>query len=579
MFLPWTIFAVNATLALFQFLMIGTVGSVLSIYSRLGDKYANSIRWTRQGGYLEMIKSLYNSHGATPNRVKAVMVATLLISLAASLLDKGVAHFINPAARPGKTNTTMVVTRQAINPGRVYHFGGWAGVARNDESIVEIMASMINSTRNIPNAVSGRTYTPRLTPYDSLCDFFDLTVLGLPGTSWEHPKLALMSGGCSALHIHFFNFPLDFEVEKATVTQSSEDQHRWTIVFPGTWNIEESLLGAMHSFQGRDCEASETYAGQDYTDQVDQLDTSLLTEMTKCILSTGDVIVLSIGTVRFSVAEAEEFETTTATMFSDRMSIFQDMATDIRTAIKKYGYEEYPLLMEVQASGTSFDILACTFFMRASRPRPSCIFANINSQIIRPRKNDTDIATALNGRPFGGFKRTTFSEKATSAIRIQKLPIADENGSVAPTNISQIRVDTAAATGYMASLGQNFYADYNQSQLYVLYDTLDMELGLDIPLWLLITVGTLMGLCMCVWAATEMLLDEKYTSSFFKITSMQLKSHTNIIAPALLPSKMDPLELAGVRAFPELSEEETEVGSDKALLQDIQKVDSSTDSQ
>ncbi|KAI1286128.1 hypothetical protein EDD11_000591, partial [Mortierella claussenii] len=100
MFLPFSFLTITILLALFQALLVCTVGAALSIYSRYGGDYANSIRWVRQGGYLEMYSTLVNSRDIIPRSTKLILVTTILASLAAGVADIGAVYFVHPATRP-----------------------------------------------------------------------------------------------------------------------------------------------------------------------------------------------------------------------------------------------------------------------------------------------------------------------------------------------------------------------------------------------------------------------------------------------------------------------------------------------
>lgn len=57
MFVEASFQALNTCLTIFQFILVLSVGRALMIYCRYGGAYASSIRWTHQGGFVDMFKS------------------------------------------------------------------------------------------------------------------------------------------------------------------------------------------------------------------------------------------------------------------------------------------------------------------------------------------------------------------------------------------------------------------------------------------------------------------------------------------------------------------------------------------
>ena len=190
MFLPWSVFILKIILALFQYLLTGAVGAILSLYSRFGGEYANSIRWSRHGGHLEMMKSLINSRRSIPNSAKLAMMMAIVASVSASLVDKWITNFISQSVRHREGNPVVESTSQFALVDSQDVFQGWSTSIRYGANVTDSIASMINDTQNIPDAVPGRTYIPRPSEFEVACEQFDIVVLGP-----AEPQLHLTDGG------------------------------------------------------------------------------------------------------------------------------------------------------------------------------------------------------------------------------------------------------------------------------------------------------------------------------------------------------------------------------------------------
>ncbi|KAI1320816.1 hypothetical protein EDD11_009773 [Mortierella claussenii] len=564
MFLPWTIFAVNIVLAVFQLLLLCAVGALVSIYSRFGGEYANSIRWAHQGGYAEMVKSLYNSSNSIPARAKLAMVITILASLAASLTDKGVAHFITPAQRMGRPDRVVKVTPQfsALSWNKI--FSGWTTSIRYGDDIVQAMTAMITNSRNLPDAEHGREYIPHLAGFEMPCQQQTPTLRAM---DWYNPTpmTELIKGGCMDIVILMSAVGSAADLTNATVTQRSVNQ--WSVALPGFFTVKNQTLGVMNAFQSlvdNQCSLQEPIMPSSHIDPQGGVGRLPTTVTTKCILPSGDVSVLSLSTVRFSTGYSYGFLNSSTSIFleSGQDALFMGMDTLIQTSGPKTSIHEYPLLMEIKSlnDGASYDTLVCTFTYSGGFPYPDCIYANINTFVAKPLLTETDILSIRQGKPFES------SSLNSNAMTIEHIPTFINNTERSKISILQIQNDTKAVSQYMAALGQNFYADYDENRMYVVYDTLDIEKGLEIPLWLLALMATSIVVCLILSVTTVWLLDSKYTDSLYTSLSAELRG-----LPGLVPTKAKPVEFAGQRVFSRRSSGdgyEMESSSNKALLMD-----------
>ncbi|KAF9938975.1 hypothetical protein BGZ67_010174 [Mortierella alpina] len=387
MFLPWSLVTANIILAVFQFLLIGTIGAVLAIYSRFGGDHANSIRWVRQGGYLELLSSVYNSWRRLLNSTKVALSLTICASLSASLADKGAAYFIAIADRQINPSFTLVNTSQFLPfTSGLLEPSGWSVNIRHGADIVDAMARRINDTRNIPNAVP-----------------------------------------------------------------------------------------------------------------------------------------------------VQRFRNVSATVFDNYNDMFEAMEASVNSATLQ---STTNLFTEVKVSHSTIEMLAC---YSGQIPGLMCVYTIISTVVTKSKALDPIIVEARQGRPLSQSQGASF----TVAMRILHT-VASVNGTRQAISISTMKDATFAAAHYLALLGHNFYMDWNASQLYVIYDTADIETGLEVPLWLIWGIATIMLACLCFWAATEYFLDERCLGSLQKNIALSLGARLTGSAPMVMRSKFDPLEFEDV---------------------------------
>ncbi|KAG0026520.1 hypothetical protein BGZ81_006298 [Podila clonocystis] len=533
MFLPWSIFAINIVLSVYQFLLIAAVGATLAIYSRFGGEYANSIRWTRQGGYLEMCSALFNSRESIPNRVKLTMTVTIIVSLMATLLDKGAAHFIVPSERPSGMNHTVVSTAQLSPASWQNSFVGWSTTIRDGEDPVEAMALMINNTKIIPGAVRGRSYIPRVTEYHVECERSNVVLL--------NPALSLTEGGCSNVFVGLDGNDINIDYTRAKISLLSSNRWSIVIVAPRA-DLTQEKLAVLQTFGNTTCGIFESQRGT--------MSIWPTTVTTKCVLPSGHIAVASLSSVRFSSTVG--IIDAISTFFTERDEMLRSIIDDAPSGLNMNS----TLRMEVKVSSSSIDIVMCLFnelgFVQ-------CIYTNINTFIVRQQEVNPDIAAAREGRPFS-------TRRTSTAITFERVPIIS-SGTWSISN-SRLRNETSAVSHYMAALGQNFFSDYDEGQLYVLYDTSDPEKGLEVPLWLLLFMGITMTICLCLCVLTELLLDSHYTSSLYKNISIQLASRTNRPSPVLMRSRVDPVEFEGALVLPEIEDYEMNTSIDRTKTVD-----------
>ncbi|OAQ23528.1 hypothetical protein K457DRAFT_130471 [Linnemannia elongata AG-77] len=533
MFLVWSLFAVNLVLAVFQFLLIGAFGAISAIYSRFGGEHANSIRWTRQGGYPEMLKSLYNSWKTIPKSTKVAMVITIFASLAASLADKGAAYFITLAERQINASFIMVNSPQFIPiSGTSLELSGWSTNIRYGANIVDAMARMINDTSNIPDAAAGRIYIPQTYEYEIGCN--QAAILAL---DYKTPQLRLRDNGCMEV-FYFFQFPgRELLFANATVIKRLGD--RWSITVPITdirWLYEISVAAILHN-NSTSLSTTSSFGRQNWVYLQDGITSLPETITSKGVSPTGETLVLSISNIPFSSSTVQRFRNVSTAAFDNYNDLFQAMEVSINNATLR---SKTNMFTEARVVNSTIETLVC---YSSNLPGLMCAYNIISIVSVKQQPLNSIIAEARQGRPLPQ------NPDLTIAMRIRHT-ITTVNGTRQSISLSTMKNATSAAAYYLASLGQNFYMDWNASELYIIYDIRDTQSGLEIPFWLILCIAVTMMVCLGMWASTEYFMDGRYTSSLHTNIAMQLAARLKSSAPLLMRSKVDPLEFEEIPIVP-----------------------------
>ncbi|KAF9176924.1 hypothetical protein BGZ50_009434, partial [Haplosporangium sp. Z 11] len=209
----------------FKTLLVGALGGLLSIYARFGNEYANSIRWSRQGGYLEMAITLRNSFRYVPKSSVAVMFAVVTASILSMFAGVSVSRMVRQSEI--EVNPSYLVSKTKHIMPELVSDDGWSTVMGQGSTMESVLLSMINEPQNNPDAVPGRRYRPRTYDYKVACNRFDVTISrNLTGMKLEQPN-----SGCAVLYFDIVSFYI-WNPENAVNERISDGKYK--IVASGT---------------------------------------------------------------------------------------------------------------------------------------------------------------------------------------------------------------------------------------------------------------------------------------------------------------------------------------------------------
>lgn len=548
MFLPWTIFVINIVISVFNFLLVAAFESILAWYSQYGGEFASAIRWARQGGYSEMVYSFLNSHNVIPNSTRRMALGVIISSVVVSVLDKGISYFIEENATEEINKTTLMMKSDPYACD--WDLPTWSTYVRNDTNITDVMQSMINDTRSIPNAIIGKVYKPRLFEYESGCGNFNLDVVGL--ASGESLILPLLEEGCMNATFTIGELEATFMTWGNATVNGFND--RWTIIasFSNStlWSVGHELPLKL---KVGPCAVGSIGIKPKWFDGVSS---HPMTIATKCPTRNGTTIVLSASTTRFSTFKDNSLSKVMSYIFGHKDELIQAMELHENTSL----LSPTALVVELKVVNTAIDVLAC-YSYNVTHHMYICVYASFNAIALNPQLLDFQLTTIIDESDY---------PVATNMFTIYHIPEM-RNGDV---YIPVLRTKNASleVVRFFARLGQNFYMDWSNRSLYVLYDTFDVKLGVDAPKWLTTLVVIIMALSFLIWFLTILLLDGKYGDSLYGIISTQMATRTGTKAPMLMKFKFDPPEFEGVplvkddkEDIPDIEDEKDEDEKDTQL--------------
>ncbi|KAI1318879.1 hypothetical protein EDD11_005513 [Mortierella claussenii] len=399
---------------------------------------------------------------------------------------------------------------------------------RADGDIASVMESTINDTNRIPNAVHGRTYTPRTSEYEVGCGRLDFQLQLDDDTRFYTSRQ-----GCAKLSFSAASYFFEDSTPSTIVKFPDGRQSATLFGDPGS-----SLMGLSTfmelEYKNETCTTAEDAIGSADA-PFDGVMALPITTTVKCVLSSGEISVIVSTSVSFAVSTAQHFRDTTATLFSEKNELVDAMAVSVSTA--KFNYTSASnglMLSEMKLGNTSLESLVCCSNLNTDDSSISlvCHYSSTEVVMIRQQPMDPIMAAARAGAPYLpllGYSKT---------MTIYHLPIIARN-STQYLSIAEVQAASSRAVQYLASLGQNLYADWDANRLFVLYDTFDHQAGLDIPVWLLVCILCVTVACLCVVGSTYYLLDARYTGSIHKVVSMQMADQTKNYAQAASWSTFD----------------------------------------
>jgi hypothetical protein len=283
------------------------------------------------------------------------------------------------------------------------------------------------------------------------------------------------------------------------------------------------------------------------------------------VLPSGEVRVLSytsvqfiLGTTYINGTEQEinyiknSFRNTSLATFDQYDDLLQSMENSFNITTMR---QNSTLWMEIKLYNSSADALICNNSKKKDglHMQIMCAYVTMNTFTLKESSN-LEISKLRENQPF------ITSYNLTTAISIKHEVPASKLISM-----DYFRETNIQASNYMASLGQNVYADYEKKLVYTIYDPKSIVEGFSAPDWLIISVFTVMAICLVFWVCVEIIYrNDIYVNSLYKIISEEIASaHDDpkepLKPPTMMRSQLSPLKLEEYEIFSDGSMTEMDV--------------------
>ncbi|KAK3818481.1 MAG: hypothetical protein J3Q66DRAFT_439565 [Benniella sp.] len=533
-FLPISIFVLNVVLAAFKFVLANAVGACFAIYAMRGCEYAKSVGWIQSSGYREMIKTSYNTSKRknVPGSVKWALIVAFIATLVANFLDKGIASFVSPGFRLGQPKEDLVISPQVS---LIWMFSGWNFVVPVNGSVVGAMERALNSSIANPRPEDGYVYSPVISDYTPVCTDFGLDFQG-----------EIMRNGTGCLVKIFFPARLN-----RTLVKTERSPNRWSMIvatIPMKSDVvmnEQPAWGFLY-FMDPNSLSSKTDACfflQDYQDNY----TYPRTSIAKYIYVNGEFAVVAMTMTRLRGLRDEydlKFANTFSTYHSDDLIMTMNETIRTKTTPAPPGQEWQNLIAEIRVANSTVDAFVCTVYYEEISDREMflCVYYTITMHIFNQPVRNSQIQLLI--------ERMKSSQFPGRHMVLEYFPEFTKDNTLAPISTMKLRNDTVAVADYMARIGSTFFADFSENKVYILYDKAEIEVGLEIPLWVLIAAGIITLFSLCVWQLTHWLVGPPHTSTLYSIVRTRLAETSGTPVPRLMRFKL-PLMFEGVNLLPD----------------------------
>ncbi|KAK3821536.1 MAG: hypothetical protein J3Q66DRAFT_333557 [Benniella sp.] len=200
------------------------------------------------------------------------------------------------------------------------------------------------------------------------------------------------------------------------------------------------------------------------------------------------------------------------------------------------------LWAEVRVMNASVDALACSLdqfnslYGQVKKQMLECVYVNINVMVVKQ---------PLNSNIQGKRTKVDFQKPFYSTYMTMEYVMGIDNGKTSPISLARLRSDAAEVNHYMARLGYNFYAEFDDEKLYVEYNISDMKLGFKIPLWILLLIAVLLIAGVLLWLA-ETRVGSPYNSSLYPVIVKQVLSDGDKSTSRLVKVEFNPLKFDNI---------------------------------
>ncbi|KAK3842347.1 MAG: hypothetical protein J3R72DRAFT_443505 [Linnemannia gamsii] len=549
------------TISIIKIILSGAIGAIFGFYVKYcRDEFSNSIRWSRTGGFHEMIALYRNSRGRLARRSRAVMILMIFASLftffVSILLGASISRTkstVNPANKG--------VSTQQPAPTFSAQWTDWIAYMEADATMEVTMISLLNDTGYNPSPSSQTIYTPRTQPYDVPCTE---TGAVIAKNHTDMPFLyRSLHDNCKVAFLILDGLSYDWDHKRASNQLISPSLH---MVVAPTFFLDGRLFDIQPLFEayyGKFCKMKGPPPGLFNAFPKDGLTALPRTVATRCQFGSDDSLVLAATYIKFAVNHLSDFNKVTSMIFDDPSNLpllkYMSASIDNGTFASPTNNSTMVLLTNM-SDNVDFLVCASIFLGPPNDMGLFCTYMATATIATKPQLWDSIITADLN-------RNSTLPADPESLINqndinVYHMTLGSRN-NMTTYSAAHLLEATTNATEYLASLGHNVIMNRETGSLYILYDTVELTDAFEVSTALLIVLGFIVVICGVIWGISGKKYPVVFNGSLYMLIYQDIKSKEEK-TPMLMDFKHGPLAFDGYQVIPDLDEQDEQA---RALLQ------------
>ncbi|GJJ77532.1 hypothetical protein EMPS_09891 [Entomortierella parvispora] len=566
MIFPARFFWASIAIVVIKVIVSGTIGAMLVYYNkRSHDPYANSIRWSRNGGFREMVVLFKNSRKKLPKTSRNIMICMIFAEVAALFLSISLGAAVNRTGRKTDGPPSVAITGQPLATQPLL-WTDWTAFMESDATMEDTLVRLLNGTRFNPSFNPKAIYTPSKYDYVVPCNETGV-LLGFGNASFTKYPFQYPSphDNCAVLVATLQSEAKSYtwDVEAATNRFLSAGEHMVVAPIVFDEGVLQDVIPIFTALNGHQCEIP-MLNSQRYADlPEDGMIAIPITSTVRCQYNTSDSFIIGVTYSKFAVNHLQDFRNVTTLVFDDpsKLSLLQSMDTAINNGTFLNPSNSATMVVLTKTSdNVEFLICASSNFNLTGDMGLVCSYVMAALVSIEPQPWSPFAPTAFrNAIPLPNVGDPAITNQ--NEFTIYHMP-SGLNDVATAYSASYLLKATTNATLYLASLGHNVVVNQQTEQLYVLYDTLEVKDAFEVSLALVIVMVVVTVVCAAAWGYSE-----KYApvlnGSFYKVIYQRVQSEDKNVA-MLMDFTHDPLAFEGHKVILDLDESLTRTSQENA---------------
>ncbi|KAG0327030.1 hypothetical protein BGZ99_008480 [Dissophora globulifera] len=542
----------SVTISIIKIVLSGTIGAIVGFYVKYGrDEYSNSIRWSRIGGFFEMVTLCRNSFGQLSTRSRAVMILMISASVSTLFVTILLGASVSRTRSPTKPAKKSVFTQQPVSTNSI-QWTDWIAYMEADATMEGTMSSLLNGTIYNPSPSPWTIYTPPRYTYNVPCTETGVAISkNSSEIQFGYPS---PHDNCKLVFLRIESGVYIWDDKRASDQLISPGLHMMVgpITFLGEHFLE--IEHVFYAYNGKVCILKSQTIATFRAFPNDGLTSLPRTDSTRCQFGSNDSFVVTATLIKFAINHLSDFDKVAFMIFDDPSNL--PLLKAMRTAINNGTFasptnNSTMVLLTNMSDNVDFLVCASRFLGQPNDMGLICTYMVTATITTAPQSWDPSITADLNWN--STLPADPGSVINQNDISVYHMPPLGSGDSMTTYSAAHLLEATPNMTEYFASLGHNVILNNETGRFYVLYDTVELTQAFEVSTTLLIFVGCIVGICCIIWGFSEKFYPAVFNGSLYKLiyTEIKLKENT----PMLMSFKQDPLAFNGYQVIPDLDEQ------------------------